>query len=450
MPKVLSASIRLVQKKNRMNRNGEYPIYIVISFNGRVEKTTGVSVGVRHWDAKREIIKPSCPNAPVLNKILSDIKQRCIDRKNEYEIAGKSYVPAMLLKDSIIDFSAKDNLFSTLSTAIMNERRLKEKTCCKYRYALKKLRKYFGRDNVVIDELTTASVKAFCDWLTVNDSTKRDICSCIASVWNYAIKKKMVSKEDYPFNDFRFTFKYKSGVRVYYLEKVHMKMLYDYWLDMVIEWKSENMWTYKDGVFERLRKRSSAEFSILWFLLCYKLNGSAPIEIAMLKGTSCKRISIDGQDFWAIDFKRQKTNTDVHVRLKRDVFSIIGLEHFLGTSTNGYVYPIVRRMDRNILRQSWKASETCILKVREALKVLNGRIIQDNVDKGSETPLIDVESVVYYTARHSFASHYLNSPGSTVNGLASLMARGVSTIGTYVHQLTQDKEIAEAVEVLSF
>ena len=82
--------------------------------------------------------------------------------------------------------------------------------------------------------------------------------------------------------------------------------------------------------------------------------------------------------------------------------------------------------------------------------MINDEIIRKNVNEDAGLPLVNVEDVQFYTARHSFAAHYINSPGSSVNGLASLLARGVNTIGTYVHQLTQDKEIAEAVEVLSF
>ena len=48
MAKLSSASIRLVQKMNRQNKNGEYPIYIVVCFKGRLEKATGVSCLPRH------------------------------------------------------------------------------------------------------------------------------------------------------------------------------------------------------------------------------------------------------------------------------------------------------------------------------------------------------------------------------------------------------------------
>ena len=448
MTRLATASIRLVQKKNRRMKDGTYPIYIVICFNGRVEKVTGVSCSERDWNPLKEEVRKSCPNAPVLNKILSDIKQRCIDRKMEYELAGKVYSPSMLLKDSVIDHRPS-NSFKGVMDDLLAYRRLKHKTCCKYKYAYNKLTEFLGKDNFIIEELDVGTVKDFCRWLTVNDSTKRDICSCIASVWNYAIDKRIVTGDDYPFRTFKFATMFKTGQRTYYLEKVHMKMLYEYFMDLVIV-QNGNRWTYKDNAFERLRKRTSEEFSILWFLLCYKFNGSAPVEITMLKGINCKRISIDGVDYWAIDFKRQKTNVDVHVRLKRDIFCQIALEHFIGTSTNGYIYPIIRHLDKDLLRQGWKASETCIKKVRDAFKVINDEIIRKNVNEDAGLPLVNVEDVQFYTARHSFAAHYINSPGSSVNGLASLLARGVNTIGTYVHQLTQDKEIAEAVEVLSF
>lgn len=62
MAKLSSASIRLVQKMNRKNKNGEFPIYIVVCFKGRLEKSTRVSCLSKYWDSKRELIKVGCPN----------------------------------------------------------------------------------------------------------------------------------------------------------------------------------------------------------------------------------------------------------------------------------------------------------------------------------------------------------------------------------------------------
>ena len=57
MAKLSSASIRLVQKLNRMNKNNEFPIYIVVCWKGRVEKSCGVSCLQKDWDSKREVVK---------------------------------------------------------------------------------------------------------------------------------------------------------------------------------------------------------------------------------------------------------------------------------------------------------------------------------------------------------------------------------------------------------
>lgn len=446
MAKLQSASVRLVQKMNRKTKNGENPIYVVVCFKGRKEKACGISCLPRHWDARRELIKAQCPNAPILNKMLNDIKQRVIDKRNEYELNGRAYTPSMLLDESVIDFSAKSNVFKSLMDSLVSERRLKYKTKAKYAYAYSKLCEYIGRDDFIVDELNLGFIKDFCKWLSngIGDGTIRSVLSCISSVWNYGISRKLTDGSEYPFNEFKFTRKYKDNGRDYFLDVSHIVRLKEYWLDLCVV-RNGGMWHYKDGALDRLMKRSSKEFGILWFLLCYKLNGSAPIEIGHLKCENCRRMSINGEDYWCIDFKRQKTDTDVRVRWKRDLFSIIGLEHFMGFSSNGYVYPIVGEKnvsDIQIQRSISKASENAIKWVRKAFQDINGDIIRENVEKGLEQPLIECDKVVMYTARHSLANHLLNSPNVSVRELASILSRSPNTISCYVHQLTNNDEIA--------
>lgn len=56
MAKVKSATVRLVLKKCRAN------------------KSTGIACKPGNWDLRRECVK-NCSNAPVLNKMLLDIKK---------------------------------------------------------------------------------------------------------------------------------------------------------------------------------------------------------------------------------------------------------------------------------------------------------------------------------------------------------------------------------------
>ena len=450
MAKLSSASIRLVQKMNRQNKNLEFPIYIVVCFHGRVEKACGVSCLQKDWDSKREVVKRSNSNSVVLNKMLYDIKNRVIQRKNEFEFHGKIYTASMLLEDYRIDYNGNSNVFKDVMERLCNERRLKEKTKYSYVYCHRKLSEYCGKDDFLVDEVNLAFIKGFLSWFDAKDETKRGICGNIASVWNYAIDKGLCDVSDYPFREWKFTRHLKPKGRDYFLDKSHIRKLMDYWLNLVVDRHGER-WSYKDGAWEKLGNRNSKEFGILWFLLMYKLNGSAPIEITKLKLKDCKRVSINGEDYWAIDFKRQKSGTQVQVRWKRDMFSVIGLEHFMGRSSNCYVYPIVMDAscdDYKVLKDSWHCSENAIKWVRKAFEEINEETIKKNVMEGCNEPLVECERVVMYTARHSFACHYLNSEGSTIAGLATLMARSPNTIAQYVHQLTNDEEIASMVDSL--
>lgn len=454
MAKLSSASIRLVQKKNRMMRDGSFPIYIVVCFSGRVEKSTGVSCLPKYWDSKREVVKNGCPNAPVLNKTLSDIKQRVIEKKNYYEFQGRSYTPSMLLENSVIDLSINSGDYWNLSNRIIEERRLRDGTIKRYVYTYRKLCEFIGRKSFIVEELNLGRVKDFANWLEkngINTNTIKSLLGCISSVWNYAVSNKIADESIYPFKTFKYTQKYKEGHRDYFLEKSHIIRLRDYFLNLVIRRNGE-LWSYRDEAFDRLHKRYTAEFGILWFLMSYKCNGSAPIELALLKGINCSRVKIRGEDYFAIDIKRRKTSRDVHIRLKRDIMTIIGLEHFLGMSSNGYVYPIINWGDglteRQLMEQCHKIALKATVKVREAFKKINENIARDNAEKGLNEPLVETDRLVFYTVRHSFAQHYLSSPGATVNGLASLMARSPNTIATYVKQITRDDDIAEAVENL--
>lgn len=452
MARTSSATVRLVQKMNRQMKDGTYPIYIVVCFGGRVEKATGVSCLPKYWDAKRQEIKRGCPNAPVLNKMLSDVKQRILDKKNDLEYNNRKYTPGMLMENSVTDRHAEGTYWD-ICQRLMNERRLKDGTYRSYLYTYRKLCEYLNRKEFIVEELNLGVVKDFSLWLEksgIKINTIKRVLSCIAAAWNYAISRKLADGTGYPFSEFKYTSIYKECPRDYYLEESHIRRLRDYWYDMVIV-RDGNRWHYRPGAEERLMQRWTAEFGILWFLMMYKMNGSSPADVLLLRPEQCKMISVNGQDYWSIDTRRKKTARNVHIRMKRDLLAIIGLEHFLGNSGH-FIYPALYwkegASDKELLEQSHHVSWKAIKHVREAFERINEYIAKDNVDKAVREPVIDVQRVVMYTARHSFAQHYLSKPGATVNGLASLMARSPNTIATYIKQLTRDEEIVEMVDDL--
>lgn len=444
--KVTSATVRLVLKKNKTNKNGEHPIHVVVCFSGRHEKSTGVSCLEKYWDSRRECIKASAPNAPVLNRMILDVKQRILDKKSEYEYAGKRYTPQMLLEASVLDLRAKDGDFWDICLRLIDERRLRDGTVRSYTYCYRKLKEYLKREHFIVDELVLGVVKDFAVWLEkggIKINTIKRVLSCVAAAWNYAISRKLVSEEGYPFKEFKYTSIYHEVPRDYYLEKSHIARLKEYWLNLVIE-RDGNRWHYKPGIEEKLMNRCSKEFGILWFLLCYRYGGAAPADVAYLRPGSFERVNVEGNDCWKVTFRRRKTSVEVRYIVKRDLMSIISIEHFLGFSGH-FVYPILHWhegcSDTFLNEQSHKISQKAIEHVRKAFLDINEDIARDNVCNGCEEPLVEVNKVVMYTARHSRASNYLDTPGATVSALASMMGRSSNCIATYVHRIQQNKEV---------
>lgn len=449
MTKVSSATVRLVLKKSKANSLGENPIYLSVCFNGRKEKSTGVFISQKYWNAQREEIRKNCPNAPVLNKMINEMKQRVIDRRNRFEYDGKKYTASMLLEDDIkVDLSASSNVYKNIYKEYVAKMGLNDNSIRLYDYNFRILKNYFGRDDFLINDITLSEVKKLIKSLGLSDNSIRGICGRIASVWNYATNKGLVDASDYPFNDWKYSQKYKKGNRTYYIDSVNLRKIYDYFVCHYLKVNGE-LFSYRDGVEDRLMKRSSREFCLLYFLMLYRLNGSAPVDAALLRVDNCSRVLIDGNDYWKVEFKRKKTGIPVVCLLKRDILTMVGFERFMGLS-NGYIYPVIKdgMSEKQITNAVAKFCLEANKHLREVCKEINDNTIRRNVKKGLEEPLIDVEKVSLYSARHSFANSYLSQPGASVHGLASLMARSPDTISTYIHQLQGDKEVADAVKDL--
>ena len=450
MARLSSASIRLVQKLNRQNASGEFPIYIVICWNGRVEKSTGVSCLVKYWDSKRELIKGSCPNAVVLNKTLLDIKNRCIERKNEYEFNQRKYTASMLLDDSIVqDLSANGNVYNQIYRMYIEEKGLKGNSIKLYDYTYNVLRKYFKKDDFLINDITLASIKKMINGLGLGDNSIRGICGRVAAIWNYAIRKGIVEADDYPFKDWRYNKRFKKENRTYYIDSINLIKIRDYFISHCLDVDGE-LFSYKEGIIERLMKRSSKEFALMYFLMCYRLNGSSPIDVALLTSRNVSRVNVSGEDYWKVEFKRRKTDIPVTCLLKRDIITMVCFEHYLGRCGGGYIYPVLKNgiEGKQITNAMGKFCSEAVRWLREVSIEINEATVKSNVEKGVEEPLIDVDGICLYTARHSFANSYLSRPKASVAGLASLMARSPNTIATYIHQLKGDMEVADAVKDL--
>jgi hypothetical protein len=61
----------------------------------------------------------------------------------------------------------------------------------------------------------------------------------------------------------------------------------------------------------------------MWVYIDYCFQGLAPVDINQIYKEEIKIKKINGNDYYCWDGKRSKTNVDVKVRIKRNIFTIV-------------------------------------------------------------------------------------------------------------------------------
>lgn len=102
----MNASISVVCYKSKTLSNGENPLMLQISKDGkRKYQSLGISILPRHWDFTRN--KPNCPNKEYIQKIILDKQTELQQRMLEFNSEQKEYTTTTLLNDENKKFELK-------------------------------------------------------------------------------------------------------------------------------------------------------------------------------------------------------------------------------------------------------------------------------------------------------------------------------------------------------
>ncbi len=98
----ITFSLLCIVRKSRLNRKGEYPIYLRITVDSRrVEIATKVMLSEGKWDTKRGRIHGSTPKTKTLNQMLNNFEHRTREIYNQLILRGKLVTPEEI-KDELI------------------------------------------------------------------------------------------------------------------------------------------------------------------------------------------------------------------------------------------------------------------------------------------------------------------------------------------------------------
>lgn len=448
--KTSQATINFYLKTSKKLSDGSHPIMLRVCFKGFKDVSTHYSCTLRHWDKKNQCIKKGYPNFVIANYELNKLKSSIIARRDEYIRLGIDYTPAMLLKADTSK-GVTSNVVESLIRSYIVEKELRGSTVTGWKSTINIINEF--HPSLIISEVDEGWCKRYANWLRsergLSEGSTRTRLGHIAAIYRYACGKGLCDMGRYPFRDWSYTQKFKLAQKIQFIHRDAIDIMKDYFLSKVISIDGERFGYIDDGYIDYQNRL----FVIYFWLLGYLLQGLSPIDICLLKKSDFVVKNVNGEDWWCIDTKRQKTSVSVKVRVKKDsIYSQVMIGRLMMTPGEWFL-PIMHGLSTDIDDVKAKTRVRSIFsywlnpKLKDWWHELNDVIIKKNVEEGLSIPLID-EGCTFYSYRHSFSQTYLQSGGNVLS-LATLLGRSINSISTYVQQLSEEDDLIEAVSVIN-
>lgn len=439
MPKVFEPTIKLVLRKEKQQKDGLYPIFLRVSFNGMKERATGYACDIPHWNFNDECIRRGFPNFKSINEELQKLKSNAIDERTRQKINGKGFdIAAIIASGAVISVEVDNSLSSKLSglvEAYTMSHSLKKNTYSCWRMLKNQLIEWFN------DDVSKWNIDLYlkkCQEKGFSDST---MSMLLAKVKALGLNMKNI--------DIR---RYKVAVRTTYIDKRTMVFVKNRLLSMVADIdERKKLYSYKDiyiDSFERKKGLSSPLWALYLFYMLY-LTALSPIDLAFLKKAQVEVKYIGDEEYFIIKGNRSKTGVPFVISLKRNLENNILIWGLLMFNGGEYLLPICNGLtDRDKMNQRQRNTfQRCTPYLKEHFKELNIEIARHNVEENDNVPLIDMECT-FYSARHSRATQIFNSPNATPAILSNFMGRSPNTLATYIKQLQTNSDLAEMANII--
>lgn len=404
----MNASISVVCYKSKTLSNGECPLMVQISKNGkRKYQSLGVSINPIFWDFLKSKPKPNCPNGAFIQKIV-------LDKSTE-------------LQRQILEFSANQIVVTPTKLLEVNSPAVRVKTVGEfyreliehygqtnktgnrliYKGSYNSIRDFSkGRLNILFTDMDINWLNKYEKWLRAKgnkETTMSLLFRTLRSAYNKAVESRCATKINYPFDNFKISkFDVKTKKRAISKEDV-LKII---GLDLSQE---------DEGV----------KFSRDIFVFSYLGGGINFTDISNLRP----------EDLFEnrIQYIRQKTGKKMGFQLQLEANRILSKFNQLPNFT-GFLFPI---LDKRI-------HKTAIQKQNRIHKIL----VKINKDLKQIAELAEISmNLSTYVARHSFATILKNS-GVNISLISEALGHSdLSTTLIYLDSF-ENSQMDEAMKCL--
>lgn len=362
----MKASISVVCYKSKTLSNGENPLMLQISKDGkRKYQSLGISLNPKFWDFNKNKPKPNCPDGELIQKIILNKIAECNNQILELNAIQKDYTATTLLeqKQKKITRKTVGEFYQQIITQLSENN--KRGNLLVYRYSLSSIKEFAkGKTNFLFSDIDTDWLQRYEKWLRAKENKETTISllfRTLRSVYNKAVEQKSASKADYPFNDYKVS-KFDVSTQKRAITK------------------SDILKVMKLNLSD---KPFYMQFSRDIFIFSYLCAGINFTDIANLKHSNIT----DNR----LQYTRQKTSKKINISLSEKALETLN-RYTINNDTDSYLFPILDA----------KTHITATQKQNRIHKVLGH--INKHLKTIADTAKLKNVNLTTYVARHSFAT----------------------------------------------
>lgn len=202
------ASVKIVQKDKPL-KSGLFPIYLRIIKDRKLKRISlGFSCRKDQWDEKKEVFRRNFDNYKKRNLIITEAKARALRIIDDFTAEGKGFTLAQFEerfrgRPTARQASLKDFWMERVSDL---ERSGKTGNAQVYEETMQSFFSFTGDADIRFTDITPGLLSKYEVYLRERDGTDGGISvrmRTIRALYNLAIRNRLVSKEHYPFDEYK-------------------------------------------------------------------------------------------------------------------------------------------------------------------------------------------------------------------------------------------------------
>jgi site-specific recombinase XerD len=366
------ATISVVLYKSKTLSNGEHPLVLRVSKNGkRKHISLGISCKPKFWDSKNQRPRRNHPDLLLLESIIAQKKNEYRERILEYKKENKGYTPDKLVEEieqptktmSVWDYF--DDRINLLNRAG------KVGNANAYKDAKNALVRFYGKKDLLFQDIDVRFLNKYEQWFREKGSMETTISvyfRTLRALFSRAIAEKIIPEHFYPFKDYKIS-KFNTKTRKQAIKKEEMQLIQHVELEEYSKiWEAQQYFIfmyYGQGInvtdMAQLQWKDVVNGRVYYVrsktnqLIKFKV--SEPLQAILEKFRLLTGYYIDNYIFPILDKEIHKTPQQIDDRVHKitgqvnkrlkDIGKLVGISIPLSTNVARHTYATVLRYAGN-------------------------------------------------------------------------------------------------------